>query len=102
MVASPSCRIVDFDVTSKLLVTRKYKIMASELPQTGHTYVSNTDATLIVYVVDVIVAENVNEDLGTPFIVEGCDPMYKDDVENADGFELTAEIWKKHDFKLDE
>ena len=74
--------------------------MAIELPQIGQTYVSNTDPSLIVYVVDVVTAADVNEDLGTPFIVEGCDPAYKDDIDNADGFELTAEVWKKHDFTL--
>ena len=73
--------------------------MALETPQIGSTYVSRTDPSLIVYVVDVVIPE-LNEDIGTTFIVEGCDPAYKDDTENADGFELTAEVWKKHDFTL--
>lgn len=73
--------------------------MAIETPQVGRTYVSRTDSSLIVYVVDVVIPD-LNEDIGTPFIVEGCDPAYKDDTFNADGFELTAEMWKKHDFTL--
>jgi len=73
--------------------------MAIESPQVGRTYVSRIDPSLLVYVVDVVIPE-LNEDIGTTFIVEGCDPVYKDDTENADGFELTAETWKKHDFTL--
>jgi hypothetical protein len=53
---------------------------------------------LVVYVVDVVVPEP--GDIISPFTVEGCDPAYKDDIENADGFELTAEVWKKHDFSI--
>jgi len=74
--------------------------MAMEIPKIGQTYVSRTDSSLVVYVVDVVIPEEVGDDFGTPFIVEGCDPAYKDDTENADGFELTAEVWKKHDFTL--
>ena len=53
--------------------------MAIETPQVGRTYVSRTDPSLIVYVVDVVIPE-LNEDLGTAFIVEGCDPAFKDDT----------------------
>lgn len=70
-----------------------------ESPQVGQTYISRTDESLVVYVVDVVIPD-VNEDIGTTFIVQGCDPAYKDDIENADGFELTAETWKKHEFIL--
>lgn len=71
-----------------------------EIPRIGQTYVSSTDSSLVVYVVDVVIPEEAGEDFGTPFIVEGCDPAYKDDIENADGFDLTAEVWKQHDFTL--
>ena len=74
--------------------------MTFETPQVGQTYVSKIDSSLVVYVVDVVIPEEAGEDLGTPFIVEGCDPAYKEDTENADGFELTAEVWKKHNFEL--
>jgi hypothetical protein len=73
--------------------------MSIVAPQVGSTYVSQLDSSLIVYVVDVVIPD-INENIGTTFIVEGCDPAYKDDVDNADGIELTAETWKKHDFKL--
>ncbi len=73
--------------------------MAIEAPQVGRTYVSRTDSSMLVYVVDVVIPD-VDEDIGTTFIVEGCDPAYKEDIENADGLELTAETWKKHDFTL--
>ncbi len=64
-------------------------------PRIGQTYVSRTDPTLVVYVVDV-----TNDDEDTPFTVECCDPTYKDDTENADGLEMTADVWEKHQFKL--
>ena len=74
--------------------------MSIETPQVGSTYVSKTNPSLVVYVVDVIIPEEAGENFGTPFIVEGCDPAYKDDTDNADGFELAAEVWKKHEFAL--
>ena len=73
--------------------------MAIEAPQVGRTYVSRINPSMLIYVVDVVIPD-VDEDIGTTFIVEVCDPAYKDDIENADGLELTAETWKKHDFKL--
>jgi hypothetical protein len=73
--------------------------MPIEIPQVGKTYVSRTDPSLVIYVVDVVVPDP-NDVAGTPFIVEGCDPAYQDDTDNADGIELTAEIWKKHGFTL--
>jgi hypothetical protein len=73
--------------------------MAIEAPQVGCTYVSQIDSSMLIYVVDVVIPD-VDEDIGTTFIVEGCDPAYKDDLENADGLELTAETWKKHNFTL--
>jgi hypothetical protein len=68
-------------------------------PQIGLTYVSRTDPKLIIYVVDVIMSE-ADGDTDTSFIVEGCDPAYKDDTENADGYELTDSVWAKHGFTL--
>jgi hypothetical protein len=64
-------------------------------PRIGQTYVSRTDPTLVVYVVDIN-----NDDESTPFTVECCDPVYKDDTMNADGLEMTADVWEKHKFKL--
>jgi len=64
-------------------------------PQIGQIYVSHIDPDLIVYVVDITKADG---DEG--FTVEGCDPDYKDDTDNADGFEITADIWEKHNFTL--
>jgi hypothetical protein len=49
--------------------------------------------------VDVTVPD-ADDDDDTPFIVEGCDPAYKDDTWNADGLEFTADIWVSHDFTL--
>ncbi len=66
-------------------------------PQIGKTYVSRTDPKLIIYVVDVVTPE---ADSDTTFIVEGCDPAYKDDTINADGYEFTDAVWVKHDFTL--
>ena len=66
-------------------------------PQIGKTYISSTEPNLVIYVVDVNVSED-DEDADTAFIVEGCDPAYKDDTENADGYELTSAVWEKHGF----
>jgi hypothetical protein len=66
-------------------------------PIVGQTYVSRTTPELIVYVVNVIDADLEDN---IPFVVEGCDPAYKDDTENADGYEITAEVWDRHDFAL--
>jgi hypothetical protein len=71
--------------------------MQIEPPLIGQTYVSRSNPDLIVYVVDVIASE-ADEDFA--FIVEGCDPAYKDDTTNADGCEITADVWEKHDFIL--
>ena len=68
-------------------------------PQIGQTYVSRTDPKLAIYVVDVI-APDEDDDDDTEFIVEGCDPAYKDDTMNADGYEFTADVWAGHDFAL--
>ena len=68
-------------------------------PQIGQTYVSRTAPKLAIYVVDVI-APDEDDDDDTEFIVEGCDPAYKDDTMNADGYEFTADVWAKHDFAL--
>jgi hypothetical protein len=62
-------------------------------PQIGKIYASQTDPKLVVYVVDVT---SVEGDEG--FTVEACDPAYKDDIENADGMEITADIWAQHGF----
>ena len=66
-------------------------------PLIGQTYVSRTTPDLTVYVVDVIDSE-LDDDIA--FIVEACDPAYKEDTVNADGYEITAEVWDKHDFVL--
>lgn len=71
--------------------------MLTKQPIIGQTYVSRTNPDLIIYVVDVIDSE---EDEEFAFIVEGCDPAYKDDITNADGYEITADVWEKHDFIL--
>ena len=68
-------------------------------PLVAHTYVSRTDPTLTVYVAEVNLYEANDED-NTLFTVECCDPAYKDDIRNADGFEMTSEVWDKHDFML--
>jgi hypothetical protein len=73
--------------------------MSSKLPQIGQTYVSRIDPALIVYVVDAgdLEADGNNE---ADFFVEGCDPAYKDDTRNADGYDFDADSWIKHDFVL--
>ena len=73
--------------------------MQIEPPLIAHTYVSGTDPTLVVYVTKVGVFEAGEED-GILFSVACCDPAYKDDVWNADGFEMTSEVWDKHRFTL--
>ncbi len=73
--------------------------MQIEPPLIAHTYVSRTDPTMIVYVADVNVSES-SDDADTPFTVECCDPAYKDDIWNADGFEMTSDVWAKYDFTL--
>lgn len=71
--------------------------MLIKQPLIGQTYISRNNPDLIVYVVDVIDPE-AEEDFA--FIVEGCDPAYKDDTSNADGYEITADVWEKYDFML--
>ena len=66
-------------------------------PQIGQTYISSINPKLVVYVVDVIEADE--SDHGD-FIVEGCDPAYKDDTMNADGYDISADIWVKNKFTL--
>lgn len=66
-------------------------------PQVGQTYVSRTKPELIVYVVDVVYGQD-EEDADPGFIVEACDPAYKDDTDNADGYDITDDVWVKHDF----
>lgn len=73
--------------------------MQIEPPLIAHTYVSRTDPTMIVYVADVEILES-SDDANTLFTVECCDPAYKNDVWNADGFEMTADVWAKYDFTL--
>jgi len=68
-------------------------------PQIGQTYVSRIEPKLIVYIVDVSIMDpEGNTDPN--FIVEGCDPAYKDDTLNAYGYDFDADSWSKHDFKL--
>jgi hypothetical protein len=74
-------------------------IMQIKLPQIGQTYISGVNPKLVVYVVDVIVIETDEGD-DTDFIVEGCDPAYKDDTRNADGYDITADVWFKNNFTL--
>ena len=66
-------------------------------PKIGQTYFSSTAPNRLVYVVDVTYPD-ASEDADTEFIVEGCDPVYKDDTINADGLEFTADIWAKYNF----
>jgi hypothetical protein len=73
--------------------------MSIEIPQAGKTYVSRTEPSMVIFVVDVVVPDP-DDVVATAFIVEGCDPAFKDDTDNADGIELTAEVWKKHEFRL--
>lgn len=68
-------------------------------PLKGQTYVSRTDPSLIVYVAEVETLEADKENEAS-FTVECCDPAYKDDVWNADGYEMTSDVWAKHDFSL--
>ena len=71
--------------------------MRTSPPQLGRTYISSFDPSLSIYVVDVHVFEN-SKDANTAFIVEGCDPAYKDDSRNAYGYDFSAEVWVKHNF----
>lgn len=71
--------------------------MQIKQPLIGQTYISRNNPDMVVYVVDVIDSEAA-EDFA--FIVEGCDPAYKDDTSNADGYEITADVWEKYDFVL--
>lgn len=73
--------------------------MEIKLPVKGQTYVSRITPSLMVYVADVNILE-ANADPGTTFTVECCDPAYKDDIWNADGYEMTSDVWAKHDFTL--
>ncbi len=73
--------------------------MQIEPPLIAHTYVSRTEPTMTVYVADVNVFDADDEE-NALFTVECCDPAYKDDVWNADGFEMTADVWAKYDFAL--
>ena len=73
--------------------------MQNSQPLVAHTYVSRTDPSLIVFVVKVNVFE-AGDESDTPFTVECCDPAFKDDIWNADGLEMTAEVWAKHEFEL--
>ena len=68
-------------------------------PQIGQTYISGINPKLVVYVVDVIDIETDEGDYEN-FIVEGCDPAYKDDTKNADGYDITAGVWIKNNFTL--
>lgn len=71
--------------------------MKIKQPLVGQTYVSSTSPDLVIYVVDVI---DSDPDMDADFIVEGCDPAYKDDIDNADGCEITADVWENHGFVL--
>jgi hypothetical protein len=75
--------------------------MQIEPPLTGHTYASRANPGLIVYVAKVNVFE-ADDDDDPLFTVECCDPAFKDDIRNADGFEMTSAVWTKHDFVLAE
>ena len=71
-------------------------------PQLGQTYSSNTNPKLIVYVVDITFIKAGDGEKGDDidFIVECCDPAYKDDTRNADGYDITSEVWAKNNFTL--
>ena len=73
--------------------------MQIDQPIIGRTYISSTTPTLSIYVVNVK-AYGANDVFDTAFVVEGCDPAYKDDPENAYGYDFSAEIWRNHDFIL--
>jgi hypothetical protein len=73
--------------------------MEIKQPLLAHTYVSRNDPSLILYVAKVNVFE-ADDDADTPFSVECCDPAFKDDIWNADGIEMTADVWARHDFVL--
>jgi hypothetical protein len=64
-------------------------------PKIGQTYHSRTAPNPLIYVVDVTYPD-AGEDADSEFIVEGCDPAYKDDTINADGLEFTADVWVKY------
>jgi hypothetical protein len=68
-------------------------------PQVGQTYVSRTEPSLSIYVVHVSFSET-DGNSESAFVVEGCDPAYKDDTMNADGCEITSDVWAEHDFSL--
>ena len=78
-------------------MTANNQNMQTEPPLIGQTYVSRSTPDLVVYVVDVVDSDP-DEDFA--FIVEGCDPAYKDDTRNADGYEITSDVWARHDFAL--
>jgi hypothetical protein len=73
--------------------------MQNKPPLIGQIYLSRTDPALIVYVVGVNVIE-AGETTQSGFLVEACDPAYKDDSDNAYGLDFDAETWEKHDFIL--
>jgi hypothetical protein len=66
-------------------------------PEIGQTYVSRIKPELTVYVVDVVFDQD-DEHADPGFIVEACDPAYKDDTDNADGYDISHDVWLKHDF----
>jgi len=73
--------------------------MQIDQPITGRTYISRNTPELLIYVVDVKVYGD-DEVIDTAFVVEGCDPTYKEDPKNADGLDFSAEMWRSHDFIL--
>jgi hypothetical protein len=73
--------------------------MLNKPPEIGQTYVSRIKPELMVYVVDVVYGQD-GEAADPGFIVEACDPAYKDDTDNADGYDITDDVWLKHDFVL--
>jgi hypothetical protein len=73
--------------------------MHNKPPQIGQTYVSRTTPSMVVYVVDVNIIE-ASEYTEAGFIVECCDPAYKQDTVNADGYDFDNDTWIKYEFIL--
>ena len=67
-------------------------------PQIGQTYISGTNPKLVVYVVNLVLTKSDDGGDGIDFIVECCDPAYKNDTRNADGYDITSDVWVKNNF----
>ncbi|MGA7595862.1 MAG: hypothetical protein WCA64_11770 [Gallionella sp.] len=68
-------------------------------PMIHRTYISGIKPDMMVYVANVNTTHS-GENRAIGFIVECCDPAYKDDEWNADGYEMTDDVWAKYEFSM--